>query len=321
MNPYNLFINHVVLVHPDPLKIIVKITLVPLGTCAADTTRFQKKCSYLIKVVTSTAEFQVLCDAGNARVMNKKYIDPEKLRLVLFSHSHLDHTYHAGGLIRTLIKANRVEKLPIIAHEKTIHQLKRLIKLANFGQIPKWIIWISLSIEIHSTKIIELSTEKFADLKQSGVELTIGATGAIHGANALCYRMKFKSNENTQSLDLVYSPDTRFVTPHLPEFAKNADYWLLDSTFSKKMLDHAIEITKTNPTKKPHPYLYHSSPFYSARMCQTANVKSYIVIHYFWKRFAKKYIDAENAIIDEISGEFSGKIIVSKDLQEINLLD
>jgi ribonuclease BN (tRNA processing enzyme) len=131
----------------------------------------------------------------------------------------------------------------------------------------------------------------------------------LHSGFTIGYRFDFlRANEK---LTLVYSPDTSFLSKLAIQLARNADYWILDSTFPKAMLEQFYR------AKKPHTYLLvHSSPARSAQMCTAAHVGTYIVGHYFWKRYPSPVGDH---ILREIADECKIPAIISWDLLPIRL--
>ena len=63
----------------------------------------------------------------------------------------------------------------------------------------------------------------------------------------------------------------------------------------------------------------HSGPHYSGIICEKSKIENYIVGHYCWDRFTDKFENTEEAMASRARETYSGNIIVSLDLQPINL--
>jgi ribonuclease BN (tRNA processing enzyme) len=307
---------------------IREIILFPLGTCSADQNKYQYYSSYLLVVETLKDSYQFLLDAGSKRVSDLCWIEPNKLKMVLISHFHMDHTLYLNKLMKLLNQSSENSYTTIVMHEKTWDILNRVMKVLDLkGNAIKFmklrrkpktydnlkIMKIELPIREKLTdnlnKPIEIPLITFNKENACEFSLKISVINAIHSKECVAYRLEFYEKGEKRLLYFVHSPDTRYNSEYLIDFAKESDYWLLDTTFKTEY----VEKYKDNIRKK------HSCPKYSALLCERAKVKNYLVGHYFWKRFAKKYEDAAQNIKNEVEKYFTGTIQVLEDLCPIVL--
>ncbi len=303
-------------------------TLLPLGTRAGLlTVPKARNTTYLLKIVKNSEEYQILFDVGSKRVLQNDYVDVKKLKAVFLSHAHLDHTIYLGLFIRRLKKEKRKEPLPIYCHENGWKYLKWWIRFFCFG-IPDFVKHIPLKLEIEDPHLKSYEKECKTDLSQikeldslgleDGLEIEIKVAPALHSVSSVVYRFNFFSQSMPNYfLDFMFSPDTSYSSEHLIPFAKNAKYWLLDTSFAKEIIDERYEWFQNH--KRGGEIVCHSGPYYSGKICQEANVKNYIMGHYVWERYTDKYENVEDALISRAREIYDGNIIVSLDLKPISL--
>jgi ribonuclease BN (tRNA processing enzyme) len=291
----------------------MNIHLLPLGTCAANLTSHQAYSSYLVKIQSDQHQYSILMDAGTDRVLNFEYYSPETLEIFLLSHQHLDHSRFFVPLISQLQNLHRTKILHVIAHKRAIAKLISKLKRHLKGIIPAFLEFHQIDLNTDLNQIQQISPFLFKLSELNSLSILIHAQKAIHTKDSLAFRVWIREDLNSaiQSLDYVYSPDTKFTSDHLATFAQNTDYWMLDTTFSNEILEKSM--------KRRFLVHAHCSPKYSGRLCEKAHAKTYLVIHYFWKRFANQYVDVDRALIEDAQKEFHGKILVSHDLKEISL--
>lgn len=308
---------------------IKQITLLPLGTCSADQNKYQLYSSYLLLIETMNDTYQFIFDTGSKRCCNPCWVDFNKLKIIFISHFHMDHTLYLNKLMRLLSNSTIVDPPTIFMHDLTWKILQKIIKVLDlrgnalklFRLHPKKIIHKNVKIETIKLPVRKSITDQFDQIlelplipfyREEKVDfiMKISITNAMHSKECIAYRLDLFNEEGSKSvLSFVYSPDTRYNSNYLTNFAHNIDFWLLDTTFNNDY----IEKHKNNMSK------LHSSPRYSAELCEKAKSKNYLVAHYFWKRFAKSYSDASEQIKIQTENRFSGNIIVLEDLNPIVL--
>lgn len=209
----------------------------------------------------------------------------------------MDHTKYLPKLIRTLEKKGRKEPLQIFVHKESLKTISFMIKFPFF----KLQSFLSIKpIEPNSSFTIH--------------GISISSFEADHPAHALALKFSFhkeKNNQNTEKIDICFCPDTSAFSTHLIPFFKDAEYVLIDTTFDDEGLEKYIKIGAK---------ITHCSPKFSGPILKAANVKTYIAIHYFWKRFGKTYSEAIENLRTSIFEYFQGNIIISEDLKAIQLL-
>ncbi|MHA1683047.1 MAG: MBL fold metallo-hydrolase [Promethearchaeota archaeon] len=288
----------------------VSICLLPLGTCAGNSTPFQYKSSYLLRLRNSGKTSDLLLDAGSSRVTSKEFINPLSLDAIFISHSHLDHSLYIGKLVKFLKEEKRTRALYIYSNKMTWRTIKWLILVANGFRIPDFVKHVSFGLPARKSALTRLDArgKKIVMKLSNDVEVSIESAYAKHKRDTVSLKITCKGDDDFQ---LVYAPDTSCASKHLVAFARNASFWMLDSTFTK------VQIAELYREKGQAPG--HSSPYHSGLLCTEANVRVFIIVHYFWERFGPSFgIAVKNAGSDAANG-FKGRIIVARDLDLIHL--
>ncbi|MHA1339144.1 MAG: MBL fold metallo-hydrolase [Promethearchaeota archaeon] len=256
----------------------------------------------------------------SSRMPNKINLTPATPKIKIILHKNAFKLYKRWKKLENLLhfkKINFTEVENANIFEFIYPDLPlRPKKQINFG-FNNFISLDPLYIELENcpdkSKIMQINSEDPKNSKKLKIEISVA--NAIHNPNTLAYRLNFIYTSTIQSknmnplFSIVYSPDTRFDSTNLVEFAKNADYWLLDTTFSNNFIEKHKNWVK----------LTHSSPKFSAILCEKAQVKNYVVCHYFWKRFSSNYNNFDKFLKKEIGDSYSGNIIIAKDLKIIQL--
>jgi ribonuclease BN (tRNA processing enzyme) len=313
--------------------------ILPLGTRAGILDApHQKATCYLLKLKnlypndkTESIEHQILFDVGTQRVKSSQYIDYKNLDLLFLSHGHLDHTLHLGSLLRMLKRKKRIRPLFVFCHENAWRPLKWWIRLWC-GTIPKFVKLISLGLTIDNPYLKTHEKKSSTDYSQithlepirldDDFLVKISVAPAMHSNSSVAYRLKIssldKKSDSNKELDLIFSPDTSYQSNYLVPFAKDAQYWLLDSGFQKDVIDEYYEMYLKH--EKGGEIVCHSSPYHSGKICEAASVKNYVVVHYVWPRYTDKFENVEENMISRIRPVYNGNIIVSFDLKPIQLV-
>jgi ribonuclease BN (tRNA processing enzyme) len=314
-------------------------TLLPLGTNAGVLTApHQQPLSYLLELkVTSNTErkgnekYQILLDVGSKYAADPRYVNPENLEAIFLSHAHLDHTRYLGSVVKLLKKHKRNRPLYVYCQAHAWNQLKWLIKL-KCGSIPNFIQYEPTSLVMDDPFLkshTKHTTTDFSQIKQlpdlelgNRFKISIVVAPAKHSKNSVAYRFKIAQihdakQSDDEQLDFIFCPDTSYSSEHLIPFAQDTTFWLLDAGFTKEEIDRRYEMFQKN--EKGGEIVCHSSPYYSGKLCQAANVKNYVIIHYVWTRFANNYQEFPEKVSERARQTYAGNIIVSLDLKPISL--
>ncbi|MBD3354163.1 MAG: MBL fold metallo-hydrolase [Candidatus Lokiarchaeota archaeon] len=309
----------------DAMKKDFSAIMLPLGTRAGVIpVKHAEATAFLLKIIEEDSEYQILFDAGSKRILNKEFINPAKIIAVFLSHAHLDHTMYLGRFLRFLRRSGRKKPLYIYCHNNGWKSLKWWIRLFCC-RIPEFVYHIPIDLEIYNPYLKTHKKDCKTDLTQISklkalkigkhLIMNIRAAPALHCVSSVAYRINIRGDR--EHLDFVFSPDTSYNSMHLIPFAKNAMYWLLDSAFAKEIIDERYD--RFLEHKRGGEIVCHSGPYYSGKLCQQANVGTYIMIHYIWNRYTEKFEDTENALTTRAKRTFDGNIIVSFDLVLITL--
>jgi len=162
--------------------------------------------------------------------------------------------------------------------------------------------------EIYSTRL----QQKYKNVYVSGehdenIGISFQAANTTHPMWTVTYRFQF--TENIRKFSLVFTPDHCCNDPTpAKRFAKDADYWLLDSTY-----------IKSNPNPGTFYPGLHSSLEYSEVLCKWAGVKTYLIGHYCWDRQAPTYVEAIKELRRYSGKIFSGNILLTEECKPFKL--
>ncbi|HMF33711.1 MAG TPA: MBL fold metallo-hydrolase [Candidatus Lokiarchaeia archaeon] len=245
------------------------ITLLPLGTCAGDFNPYQAYSSYLLMAGSG----QILLDAGSWRLFFGKQINYSKLRAIFLTHGHDDHVAFLGSvLFRSLLGPKRI---PLHIYYPTRWTSLDFILRVFLRIFPKGRLILHPITPKSPCQICQMHLDPW--------NVRVSWSKVIHPGYTLGYRFDFKSSLRTFSL--AYTPDTSFFSLNAGHLARNADYWMLDSTFSTPTLEGFYWAPYT-----PESYLLHSSPGFSALLAKSAGVKTYIIAHFYFRRYPRPVI-------------------------------
>jgi ribonuclease BN (tRNA processing enzyme) len=291
------------------MESFVNFEMLTLGSCAANPNPLQKYCSYLLEIKKENNEItttkQILFDVGSSHTIS--HVDYQNLAAIFISHTHLDHIKYLGKLLRKIKGTKRKEPLLLYINAKSKELIKRLIRVNCIG-IPKFL------------QIIEVIPKEKNELKDLSkilqqlfdIEIELKSEYADHPANALAYRLDFVSIvDKTNRFDFVFCPDTAYKEELIP-FMKNVDYCMFDTTFDDEGLEYFIQKGAR---------ITHCSPRFSGPLLEKAQVKNYVVIHYYWKRFGEDLPSAQQMVRRELSKYFKGNIILTEDLRRFKMFE
>ncbi len=244
---------------------------------------------------SSDEAFQILLDCGSSKILTE--CDPRKVKAIFITHTHLDHIKYLPKFIRSLKASKRTEVLYIFLHSEALSVISSFVHFP-FLQIPSFVKFMPLNPG---------ASFMFGEIK-------IDAVAANHPAHSLAYKFTFQTKqakEGKNTMEICFCPDTSAYSDELIPFFKDADYGLIDTTFDD------IGLQKYFKRRAP---ITHCSPKFSGTLMKQAGVKTYVAVHYFWKRFGKIYSEAIENLRASIYEYFRGDIIITEDLKPIQLL-
>jgi ribonuclease BN (tRNA processing enzyme) len=153
------------------------------------------------------------------------------------------------------------------------------------------------------------------DITDNGVvlktdDVTVTAFRTPHPPIADNFAYKFETPDGT----VVFSSDTSY-NPALAEFAKGADV-LVHEALYEPAVDRLVLKTKNGATLKKHLMASHTTTDDVGRIAAAAGVKVLVLSH---------FVPGDDPLVTDdnwtegVKKHFSGKIIVAKDLMELNL--
>ncbi|MHA1731750.1 MAG: MBL fold metallo-hydrolase [Promethearchaeota archaeon] len=293
--------------------------LIPLGTASANKNPTRAFSSYLFEA----GNLQFLVDVGSWRVREYTGIDYRRLRYVFLSHSHGDHTWHIGTLVKRYVRAwERVgtkppAKLEVFfgCHPLTPPYLFALVGfqlLPNFTKIFKY-------VRFHPILRRGLARPRtiLAFRDAHGLDaFRARAARADHPGGAVGYSFEVLEGGNGsvrpggfwKPLKVTIVPDTSGVFPPVVELARGSDYLFHDCTFPRCY----VEYFRRNCGRFLK--MTHSCPEEAGATAREAGARALGAIHYWDERFPDK-----EKMKRSISGEFPGRVILTNDLEPVEL--
>ena len=255
-----------------------------LGTSAAIANQERDNTSILL----SAAENKILIDAPGSLLVKlaKLKIDYRQIKDIFLTHSHPDHIYGLVSLLHSRYRLN--DQIRIFAHPKTINlvrSLRRLFKLEDINKYPK-IIYGQVSIN---------HKDPFYDSR----DISAWAFKVKHSLDSLGLRFFFKKTK----ISLVHCSDTA-QSEVLIEAARDCDYLIHDCFAPAKFFNRYPQLVKM-----------HTSSLTLGKIASKASPRVLIPIH-----FTSEVKYSFNTVLKEIKRNFSGKIILPKDLGILRLI-
>lgn len=253
-----------------------------LGTAGAVASKNRDNTSFLIK----TKKDLILIDTPGALVnkLTKLGIKFYKISKILFTHTHPDHIYGIISLLHSQYKLkNKIHIYGTLKVIRLIRILRKIFSLDNPQDYPKVI--------FHPLK-----HPLFTFYKSK--EITISFFKAKHSYGAVGFKIYFKGKGKT----LVISGDTA-LNSKLIEEAKFCDFLIHDCFSPERFFK-----------KYPQLYKKHTSSLQLGKIASLCKAKTLIPIH-----FSSELIYNFSELIREIRKNYSGKLIIPKDLMSLNI--
>jgi ribonuclease BN (tRNA processing enzyme) len=257
-------------------------------------------------VIVNGTPYVIDCGMGVSRQLVNAGIPIPSVKYVFISHHHSDHNLEYGNLLYNAWAAGLSTPVHTFGPAGLVRMTSTYWELNRFD--------IDTRIEDEGRPDIrKLVIAK--DITDSGVvlktdDVTVTAFRTPHPPITDNFAYKFETPDGT----IVFSSDTSY-NPALAEFAKGADV-LVHEVLYEPAVDRLVLKTKNGATLKKHLMESHTTTDDVGRIAAAAGVKVLVLSH---------FVPGDDPLVTDdnwtegVKKHFTGKIIVAKDLMELNL--
>lgn len=245
------------------------------------------------------------CGMGVSHQLAEAHVPLTTIKYILISHHHSDHNLEYGNLVYNAWATGLSTPIQsfgpkgIEAMTKTYWELNKFdveTRIADEGRPDPRKLLIAKDIDADG---VVLKTD----------DLTVTAFRTPHPPITDNFAYKFETPDGT----IVFSSDTDY-NPKLAEFAKGADVLVHEALYAP-FVEKLVERVKNGATLAKHLRESHTTTEDVGKIAAAANVKLLVLSH---------LVPGDIAVTDDqwIAGvrkNFSGKVIVAKDLMELKL--
>jgi ribonuclease BN (tRNA processing enzyme) len=257
-------------------------------------------------VVVNDTPYLIDCGMGVSRQLVSAGVPIPSVKYIFISHHHSDHNLEYGNVVYNAWAAGLSTPIHsfgpkgIEAMTRTYWELNRFdveTRIADEGRPDPRPLLIAKDIDADGVV-----------LKTSDV--TVTAFRTPHPPITDNFAYKFETPDGT----IVFSSDTSY-NPKLAEFAKGADV-LVHECLYLPAVDRLVLKTRNGATLKKHLMDSHTSTEDVGRIAASAGVKTLVLSH---------FVPGDDpAVTDDdwtrdVKTNYSGRIIVAKDLMELKL--
>ena len=257
-------------------------------------------------VVVNDTPYLIDCGMGVSRQLVAAGVPIPSVKYIFISHHHSDHNLEYGNVVYNAWAAGLSTPIHsfgpkgIEAMTKTYWELNRFdveTRIADEGRPDPRPLLIAKDIDADGVV-----------LKTSDV--TVTAFRTPHPPITGNFAYKFETPDGT----IVFSSDTAY-NPKLAEFAKGADV-LVHECLYVPAVDRLVLKTKNGATLKKHLMDSHTSTEDVGRIAASAGVKTLVLSH---------FVPGDDPTVTDddwtrdVKTNYSGRIIVAKDLMELKL--
>ncbi len=259
-------------------------------------------------VIVNGVPYVVDCGNGVTRQLASAGISIPAIKYIFISHHHSDHNLEYGNLVYNAWAAGLSTPIHSFG-PKGIEEMTRI-----YWELNKFDVDTRIADEGRPDPRKLLIAK---DITEDGVVLTtddvkVTAFRTPHPPITDNFAYKFETPDGT----IVFSSDTAY-NPKLAEFAKGVDV-LVHEVLYVPAVDQLVLRTKNGATLKKHLLDSHTSAEDVGRIAEAAGVKTLVLSHIVPPPGDGLDV-TEEGLIAGVRQNFSGKVIVAKDLMELSL--
>jgi ribonuclease BN (tRNA processing enzyme) len=256
-------------------------------------------------VMVNDTPFVIDCGMGVSHQLVTAGVPLEAVKYIFISHHHSDHNLEYGNLVYNAWAAGLSTPIHSFG-PKGIEEMTRI-----YWELNKFDVETRIADEGRPDPrpllIARDVTEDGVVLQTPDVKVTAFRTPHPPIVDNFAY--KFETPDGT----IVFSSDTNY-NPKLAEFARGADV-LVHEAIYLPWVDRLVTRVKNGATLKKHLLDSHTAAEDVGRIAEAANVKVLVMSH---------LVPGEPDVTDEqwsseARKHFNGRIIVARDLMELNL--
>jgi ribonuclease BN (tRNA processing enzyme) len=257
-------------------------------------------------VVVNDTPFVIDCGMGVSRQLVNAGVPIPSIKYIFVTHHHSDHNLEYGNLFYNAWAAG----LSTPIHSFGPRGIEAMTKA--FWELNKFDVETRIDDEGRPDPRGLLIAKDISDdgvvLKTSDV--TVTAFRTPHPPIVDNFAYKFETPDGT----VVFSSDTAY-NPKLAEFAKGADV-LVHECMYLPAVDRLVAKTRNGATLKKHLLESHTTTEDVGRIAAAAGVKVLVMSH---------FVPGDDPLVtddnwtEDVKKNFSGRIVVAKDLMELRL--
>jgi ribonuclease BN (tRNA processing enzyme) len=257
-------------------------------------------------VVVNDTPIVIDCGMGVSRQLVNAGVPIPSLKYIFISHHHSDHNLEYGNLFYNAWAAG----LSTPIHSFGPKGIEAMTK--EYWELNKFDVETRIEDECRPDPRKLLIAKDITDdgvvLQTADVKVTAFRTPHPPIVDNFAY--KFETPDGT----IVFSSDTAY-NPKLAEFAKGADV-LVHECMYLPAVDRLVLKTKNGATLKKHLLDSHTTTEDVGRIAAAAGVKTLVLSH---------FVPGDDPLVtddnwtEDVKKNFSGRIVVAKDLMELKL--
>jgi ribonuclease BN (tRNA processing enzyme) len=257
-------------------------------------------------VVVNDTPFVIDCGMGVSRRLVEAGVPIPSVKYIFISHHHSDHNLEYGNLFYNAWAAG----LSTPIHSFGPKGIEAMTKA--YWELNKFDVETRIEDEGRPDPRMLLIAR---DITEDGVvlqtpDVRVTAFRTPHPPITDNFAYKFETPDGT----IVFSSDTNY-NPKLAEFAKSADL-LVHECLYLPAVDRLVLKTRNGATLKKHLLSSHTTTEDVGRIAAAAGVKVLALSH---------FVPGDDPLVtdddwtEDVKKNFSGKIVVAKDLMELKL--